>query len=41
MLPALTEDLARPLAGPVLEPHHPEYDAARAVHNGLVDRRPR
>jgi FAD/FMN-containing dehydrogenase len=30
----------RGLAGRVLEPHHPDYDKARAVHNGLVDRRP-
>src|ERR671939_1027099 len=40
MLPALPQDLVRPLAGRVLEPHHPYYDAARAVHNGLVDKRP-
>jgi FAD/FMN-containing dehydrogenase len=30
----------RGLAGRVLEPHHPDYDKARAVHNGLVDNRP-
>jgi FAD/FMN-containing dehydrogenase len=35
----LAEDVAR-LAGRVIEPHHPAYDEARAVHNGLVDKRP-
>src|SRR5690242_19831383 len=30
----------RGLAGRVLEPHHPDYDRTRAVHNGLVDKRP-
>src|ERR671939_316979 len=40
MLPALPQDLVRGLAGRVLEPHHPDYDKARTVHNGLVDKRP-
>src|SRR4051794_18463414 len=40
MVPTLSPDLARQLAGRILEPHHPGYDDARAVHNGLVDRRP-
>jgi FAD/FMN-containing dehydrogenase len=28
------------VTGSVLAPDHPDYDAARAVHNGLVDRKP-
>ncbi len=28
------------VSGSVLAPGHPGYDAARAVHNGLIDRRP-
>src|SRR5918912_293310 len=40
MLLALAEDLRPQLAGRLLEPHHPDYDASRAVHNGLVDKRP-
>src|SRR5215203_7522518 len=34
------EDLAHSVSGPVLSPDDSGYDAARAVHNGLVDRRP-
>src|SRR5215203_4427399 len=34
------EDLAHSVSGPVLSPDESGYDAARAVHNGLVDRRP-
>jgi FAD/FMN-containing dehydrogenase len=36
----LVRDLAGRVSGPVIAPHHDGYDAARAVHNGLVDRRP-
>ena len=32
--------LAAQVSGPVLGPQDAGYDAARAVHNGLVDRRP-
>src|SRR5215218_8345077 len=33
-------DLAGRVSGLVLSPDHPGYDEARAVHNGLVDKRP-
>ena len=36
----LAIDLADRVSGPVLAPEDAGYDAARAVHNGLVDRRP-
>jgi FAD/FMN-containing dehydrogenase len=36
----LVADLARVVSGPVLRPQDAGYDAARAVHNGLIDRRP-
>ena len=36
----LVRDLAGRVSGPVLSPRDPGYDEARAVHNGLVDRRP-
>ncbi len=38
--PALITDLAAQASGPVLGPEDAGYDAARAVHNGLIDRRP-
>ena len=38
--PDLLTDLANRVSGPVLRPGDPGYDAARAVHNGLIDRRP-
>ena len=38
--PALITDLAAQVSGPVLGPEDAGYDAARAVHNGLIDRRP-
>jgi FAD/FMN-containing dehydrogenase len=38
--PSLVSDLAAQVAGPVLVPADSGYDAARAVHNGLIDRRP-
>jgi FAD/FMN-containing dehydrogenase len=37
---ALVADLTGQVSGSVLGPHHEGYDAARAVHNGMVDRRP-
>ena len=37
---SLLADLAREVSGSVLAPGDAGYDAARAVHNGLVDRRP-
>ena len=36
----LLADLARQVSGSVLGPRDAGYEAARAVHNGLVDRRP-
>src|SRR6476661_10923583 len=33
-------ELAARTSGAVLTPDSPGYDAARAVHNGIVDRRP-
>ncbi len=38
--PALVTDLAGQISGSVLGPDDESYDATRAVHNGLVDRRP-
>ena len=37
---AIVTDLAAEVSGPVLGPQDVGYDAARSVHNGLVDRRP-
>src|SRR6266542_612473 len=37
---ALVADLAGRVSGCVLGPEDAGYDAARAVHNGLIDRRP-
>jgi FAD/FMN-containing dehydrogenase len=36
----LLDQLEGQVAGSVLAPDHRDYDAARAVHNGLVDRKP-
>jgi FAD/FMN-containing dehydrogenase len=36
----LVSDFTGQVSGPVLTPLEPGYDEARAVHNGLVDRRP-
>jgi FAD/FMN-containing dehydrogenase len=36
----VVRDLAGRVSGPVLAPGQPGYDAARAVHNGLIDRSP-
>ena len=36
----LLADLARQVSGSVLGPQDQGYEAARAVHNGLIDRRP-
>ena len=38
--PALLDDLAGRVSGRVLRPADDGYDAARRVHNGLVDRGP-
>ena len=38
--PALVTELAAQVSGHVLGPGGAGYDAARAVHNGLIDRRP-
>src|SRR5438093_9127372 len=37
---ALVAALARQISGTILVPEDEGYDAARAVHNGLIDRRP-
>ena len=37
---AVVADLTGQVSGSVLGPHDAGYDAARAVHNGLIDRRP-
>ena len=43
-LPIASEDLAGALSerltGEVITPEHPEYDAARRVWNGMIDKRP-
>jgi FAD/FMN-containing dehydrogenase len=36
----LLDQLDGRVTGSVLAPDHPDYDTARAVHNGLVDRKP-
>jgi FAD/FMN-containing dehydrogenase len=36
----LAAALAELLAGKVITPHHPEYDAARRVWNGMIDKYP-
>src|SRR5437773_2578467 len=36
----LVAELAGQVSGSVLDPHDAGYDAARTVHNGLVDRKP-
>lgn len=36
----LVRDLAGRVSGLVLSPQDAGYEAARAVHNGLIDRRP-
>ena len=38
--PTLVADLAEQVSGPVLGPDDDGYDAARALYNGLIDRRP-
>jgi len=37
----LVAQLAGEVSGSVLGPQDAGYDAARAVHNGLIDRKPR
>lgn len=34
------ESLRASIAGTLIEPDHPEYDDARKVHNGMIDKRP-
>ena len=36
----LASALAERLAGDVITPDHPEYDTARRVWNGMIDKRP-
>ena len=38
---ALERSLSGRVRGPVIAPDHPLYDSARAVFNGMLDRRPR
>ena len=38
--PALVTDLAGQVSGAVYGPQDGGYDAARVVHNGLIDRKP-
>ena len=38
--PPLSQNSPQQVSGPVLGPEDAGYDAARAVHNGLIDRRP-
>lgn len=38
--PALVTTLATRVSGPVLDPGSVDYDTARSIHNGLIDRRP-
>jgi FAD/FMN-containing dehydrogenase len=38
--PTLATELAQQVSGPVLGPGDADYDAARALYNGLIDRRP-
>ncbi len=35
------DDFATTLRGDLIRPQNPEYDTARAVYNGMIDRRPR
>ncbi|MDX1624672.1 MAG: oxidoreductase, partial [Gemmatimonadota bacterium] len=36
-----TSELRESLRGPVLEPTDEEYEEARALYNGMIDKRPR
>src|SRR5581483_10295333 len=38
--PAAVAELAAGFAGELIQPHDPGYDRARAVFNGMIDRRP-
>ena len=40
-LPAAIEQLRATLSGQLVTPGDAEYDAARRVHNGMIDRYPR
>ena len=40
VLKADIAELTTLIRGPVLEPGHPEYDAVRALYNGMIDKRP-
>jgi FAD/FMN-containing dehydrogenase len=37
---ALLDHLRTSLRGEVIDPQHPDYDTARSIWNGLIDRRP-
>ena len=37
----LVAKLAQGLRGPVIAPGHPEFEEARKVYNGMIDKRPR
>ena len=34
------DELVQSLRGELILPDHPEYDAARRVYNGMIDRHP-
>jgi FAD/FMN-containing dehydrogenase len=40
MSPLPTDQLDAMLRGEVIAPHHADYDSARRVYNGMIDRRP-
>jgi FAD/FMN-containing dehydrogenase len=39
-IPSLVSELASTFSGRLVEPSNPDYDEARRVHNGLIDKRP-
>jgi FAD/FMN-containing dehydrogenase len=38
--PAAVRELATQFKGPIIDPDHPDYDSARKVWNGMIDRYP-